>query len=203
MLFRSEMVRAAIYKEYFAQEKKKENVLPHAQTYDYLKNVVVNGDVREILEFVPDESIHLTFTSPPYYNARDYSIYPSYEAYLNFLEEVFLGTYRIPPCAWAENFHHHRRHCQQGGGVPALNRWLHLHHRPHVPIRCCQRGALHLLYHCRHPANHKHKSIKPVRTPPANIQTQMIMSTQSIDSVWSSKIENKSSKFTHNSVPEM
>lgn len=29
----------------------------------------------ETLHYVPDESVHLTFTSPPYYNARDYSIY--------------------------------------------------------------------------------------------------------------------------------
>ncbi len=93
----NEMIRTVIYKEYFAKEKehKKENELPHAETYEYLKNVVINGDVREILKNVPDESIHLTFTSPPYYNARDYSIYPSYVAYLKFLEEVFLETYRI------------------------------------------------------------------------------------------------------------
>ena len=41
------------------------------------------------------ESVHLTFTSPPYYNARDYSIYRSYKEYLDFLEEVFKETYRI------------------------------------------------------------------------------------------------------------
>lgn len=91
----NEMVRSVIYKEYFAQEKKKKSVLPHTETYPFLKNVIVNGDVREILKYVPEESIHLTFTSPPYYNARDYSIYPSYEAYLYFLEEVFQETYRI------------------------------------------------------------------------------------------------------------
>lgn len=91
----NEMVRTVIYKEYFAQKKYTKSALPHAETYSYLKNVVVNGDVREILRFVPDESIHLTFTSPPYYNARDYSIYPSYEAYLKFLEEVFYETYRV------------------------------------------------------------------------------------------------------------
>lgn len=91
----NEMVRTVIYKEYFAQNEKDKSELPHAETYPYLKNVVVNGDVRDVLKFVPDESIHLTFTSPPYYNARDYSIYPSYEAYLKFLEEVFRETYRI------------------------------------------------------------------------------------------------------------
>jgi DNA modification methylase len=56
---------------------------------------VVNADVLEALRIVPNESVHLTFTSPPYYNARDYSIYPSYQAYLEFLEKVFKETYRI------------------------------------------------------------------------------------------------------------
>ncbi|WP_444550721.1 DNA methyltransferase [Candidatus Magnetomonas plexicatena] len=60
-----------------------------------LKNAIVHGDVVEILKYVPDESIHLTFTSPPYYNARDYSIYQSYDEYLKFLEEVFKGVHRI------------------------------------------------------------------------------------------------------------
>lgn len=91
----NEMVRSVIYKEYFAKNKNVRSALPHAETYSYLKNVVVNGDVRDVLKFVPDESIHLTFTSPPYYNARDYSIYPSYDAYLRFLEEVFCETYRV------------------------------------------------------------------------------------------------------------
>ncbi|MDR1940939.1 MAG: HEAT repeat domain-containing protein [Endomicrobium sp.] len=91
----NEMVRTIIYKEYFSKEKKNKNILPHAQTYDFLKNIVVNADVLEALKVVPDESVHLTFTSPPYYNARDYSIYPSYQDYLEFLEKVFTETHRI------------------------------------------------------------------------------------------------------------
>ncbi|MGC3976818.1 MAG: DNA methyltransferase [Paludibacteraceae bacterium] len=91
----NEMVRTVIYKEYFAKDNKKNSVLPHAETYDFLKNTIVNADVLEALKFVPDESIHLTFTSPPYYNARDYSIYPSYQAYLEFLDKVFQETHRI------------------------------------------------------------------------------------------------------------
>jgi DNA modification methylase len=51
--------------------------------------------VQDIVKYVPDESIHLTFTSPPYYNARDYSIYQSYDNYLAFLEKVFTEVYRI------------------------------------------------------------------------------------------------------------
>lgn len=91
----NEMVRTVIYKEYFAKEKSKTSTLAHSETYDFLKNVVVNADVLEALKYVPDESVHLTFTSPPYYNARDYSIYPSYQAYLEFLDKVFQETHRI------------------------------------------------------------------------------------------------------------
>ncbi len=94
----NEMVRTVIYKEFFAEEDEKDkekSSLAHHETYDFLKNTVVNGDVLEVLKYVPNESVHLTFTSPPYYNARDYSIYPSYQAYLEFLEQVFKETHRI------------------------------------------------------------------------------------------------------------
>lgn len=67
----------------------------HALSADYLKNNVVEGDVREILEHINDESFHLTFTSPPYYNARDYSIYQNYSAYLDFLDSVFRQVHRV------------------------------------------------------------------------------------------------------------
>ncbi|MEI7812571.1 MAG: DNA methyltransferase [Ignavibacteria bacterium] len=90
----NEIIRTIISKEYFSEAKANKNSIPHNESFEYLKNVVVNSDVRTALKLIPDESIHLTFTSPPYYNARDYSIYPSYEAYLKFLEEVFLETFR-------------------------------------------------------------------------------------------------------------
>lgn len=91
----NEMVRTVIYKEYFAKGNQSFGALPHTETYDFLKNTVVNADVLQVLKHVPDESVHLTFTSPPYYNARDYSIYPSYQAYLEFLDQVFKETHRI------------------------------------------------------------------------------------------------------------
>ena len=91
----NEVIRTIIYKEYFATNNHDNHRLPHTETYDFLKNVVVNSDVRDILSLIPEDSIHLTFTSPPYYNARDYSIYPSYDAYLKFLQEVFEQTYRV------------------------------------------------------------------------------------------------------------
>ena len=89
----NETIQAIIHKEYFSENKTSKNKIEHKETYNYLKNTVVLGDVRRTLQEVPDEVFHLTFTSPPYYNARDYSIYPSYKAYLSFLEEVFKLTH--------------------------------------------------------------------------------------------------------------
>jgi len=89
----NETIQTVIRKEYFSQKIVLKDKLKHPESYDYLKNTVVLGDVRDVLNILPDEIFHLTFTSPPYYNARDYSIYPSYKAYLKFLEEVFKLTY--------------------------------------------------------------------------------------------------------------
>ena len=92
----NEMIRTVIYKEFFASDQKQnKNHLSHTETYQFLKNTVINADVLEALQYVPDESIHLTFTSPPYYNARDYSIYQSYQEYIEFLEKVFKETHRV------------------------------------------------------------------------------------------------------------
>lgn len=90
----NELVKGIILKEYFSNNEKTKKI-SHTQTYDFLKNVVVNADVSDVLKLLPKESIHLTFTSPPYYNARDYSIYQSYEEYLDFLEEVFFEIERV------------------------------------------------------------------------------------------------------------
>ena len=76
-----------------AQSAKKD--CQHSASPPSLKNVIIHADVQEALKVIPDESIHLTFTSPPYYNARDYTIYQSYEAYLDLLTEVFKETHRI------------------------------------------------------------------------------------------------------------
>ncbi len=67
----------------------------HRDVSPWLANRLIYGDARELLAHLPDESIHLTFTSPPYYNARDYSVYQSYEAYLDFLEAVFAELHRV------------------------------------------------------------------------------------------------------------
>ncbi len=91
----NEIIQAAIEKELHNVYTSKVDPKIHTNSPDYLKNTIVQGDVREILKRVPSESVHLTFTSPPYYNARDYSIYQSYKEYLEFLANVFKEVHRI------------------------------------------------------------------------------------------------------------
>jgi len=88
----NEIVQKVINIEFFDNKKysSKHNEFPY-----YLKNCIANGDVIKLLEKVDDESVHLTFTSPPYYNARDYSIYNSYNSYLKFLWKTFEEVHRI------------------------------------------------------------------------------------------------------------
>jgi len=91
----NELIKEVINKEVNGSSYKSNGLQKHDEHPSFLRNTIVQGDVQETLKFVPDESIHLTFTSPPYYNARDYSIYQSYGEYLNFLEDVFKEIHRI------------------------------------------------------------------------------------------------------------
>ncbi|MGB4463934.1 MAG: DNA methyltransferase [Candidatus Hydrothermia bacterium] len=91
----NELIREVINKEINGVQYQSKSQQKHDEFPEFLKNTVVHGDVQEIIKYVPDESVHLTFTSPPYYNARDYSIYQSYDEYLNFLERVFKEVHRV------------------------------------------------------------------------------------------------------------
>lgn len=91
----NEVIQEVVHKEINGSSYTSKSNQKHDEFPPFMKNTVVNGDVQQIIQYIPDESIHLTFTSPPYYNARDYSIYQSYEEYLLFLEEVFKEVHRI------------------------------------------------------------------------------------------------------------
>ena len=91
----NELIKEVINKEINGSSYQSNSSQKHDEFPNYLRNTIVHGDVQEILHYVPDESVHLTFTSPPYYNARDYSIYQSYNEYLNFLEQVFKEVHRV------------------------------------------------------------------------------------------------------------
>lgn len=86
---RNEVIREVVQKELLGGRSPSRDKASHVMFPSLLKNTVVHGNVLDVLESVPDNSFHLTFTSPPYYNARDYSIYSSYTEYLEFLEKTF------------------------------------------------------------------------------------------------------------------
>lgn len=58
-------------------------------------NQILLGDCQDILKTLGSESVHLTCTSPPYFNARDYSTWATYEDYLQFLHNVFVEVLRV------------------------------------------------------------------------------------------------------------
>ncbi len=89
----NDMIRDVMQQEMRGGEPVRED--SHASSPDFMKNVVIQGDVLKTLECVPERSVHLTFTSPPYYNARDYSIYKNYQEYLDSLANVFSEVHRI------------------------------------------------------------------------------------------------------------
>ena len=47
------------------------------------------GDCLEVMKSIPDGSVDLVITSPPYYNAREYSQYRSYQEYLKTMVDIF------------------------------------------------------------------------------------------------------------------
>ncbi|MCL2311219.1 MAG: site-specific DNA-methyltransferase [Firmicutes bacterium] len=55
---------------------------------------IYHGDSADILSDI-DVKVDLTFTSPPYFNAREYSQYASYAEYLNTLNRIFNEVHRV------------------------------------------------------------------------------------------------------------
>ena len=61
-------------------------------------NKIINGDVLEVLGKIPDNTVHLAITSPPYNVGKDYDSHNDkmdYREYLNWLNEVWIETKRI------------------------------------------------------------------------------------------------------------
>ena len=53
------------------------------------------GDCLDVLKNLKNESVHLMVTSPPYYNARDYSHWDNLDMYLADMEKVITESYRV------------------------------------------------------------------------------------------------------------
>ena len=68
----------------FKQKKKVDNLLRK----QIVKPSLLIGDNRQSLKKIKECQIQLVFTSPPYYNARLYNNYKSYQDYLNSMKET-------------------------------------------------------------------------------------------------------------------
>ena len=58
-------------------------------------NKIYNEDCLNLMNKIDDNSIHLIFTSPPYFNVKEYSNWDTYDDYLNFLKDVFEKCFRV------------------------------------------------------------------------------------------------------------
>ena len=61
-------------------------------------NKVINGDVLEVMKKLPNNSIHLAITSPPYNVGKDYDSHNdqmNYDKYLDWLNKVWVETSRV------------------------------------------------------------------------------------------------------------
>ncbi len=64
------------------------------------KHTIINGDSRQ-MNLLPDESVHLIVTSPPYWQLKDYGTqdqigyHDSYERYINDLNLVWAECHRV------------------------------------------------------------------------------------------------------------
>lgn len=57
--------------------------------------LLLEGDSSKTMKTINDGDINLIFTSPPYYNAREYSDYINYQKYLDDLKKVFKECNRV------------------------------------------------------------------------------------------------------------
>lgn len=75
----------------YRQKRKKRN--PNKNLIK--RPLLLIGDTEQTLIKLPEQSIQMIFTSPPYYNAKEYSDYHSYNEYLNKMKNVFKACNRV------------------------------------------------------------------------------------------------------------
>lgn len=87
----SNFYNANIYEAYRKQKKTKQNdnIIPQ----DILNNIFCHSS--ETMHELPDSSVHLMLTSPPYNVGKEYDENLSLDEYLGLLKKVFAETYRV------------------------------------------------------------------------------------------------------------
>lgn len=91
-----------IYEKFVKENYQRKTSLPsqNRKLIDYIYDTKTNlkivwGDIFDTLRQLDSESIHLMVTSPPYYNAREYSIWSNLTAYLDDMRKIIRECYRV------------------------------------------------------------------------------------------------------------
>ena len=84
--------RSKLYKNLDFKEDKKNEIESSIQK-EVINQIFLKSSTK--MSELPDNSVHLMITSPPYNVSKEYDENLSLEEYLNFLNKVFLETYRI------------------------------------------------------------------------------------------------------------
>lgn len=79
-----------------AHKRNKQNSSQDIPKVSMLTNIIAKGDSEQLLRDLPNESVDLVFTSPPYYNAKpEYAEYLSYEEYLLKMKKIIHECHRV------------------------------------------------------------------------------------------------------------
>ena len=80
-------------REYF--DYRQSRVGKKIRVIKYDKPILLRGNNVETLSKIDEKSVQLIFTSPPYYNAKIYSDYHSYQDYLNDMQKTLYACRRV------------------------------------------------------------------------------------------------------------
>ena len=84
----------------FIKEREQKKHKSNARLNDFIDNEddskkIIWGDCYDVLRKMKSESVHCMVTSPPYYNAREYSQWKDMNEYFKNMEKIIKQCYRV------------------------------------------------------------------------------------------------------------
>ncbi len=89
-----------VYISFVKEKHQKQYKHSDKKLMDFINNTkdeikIIWGDAYKVFKSMDNESVQLMVTSPPYYNARDYSIWNNLDDYLNDMTNILKESYRV------------------------------------------------------------------------------------------------------------
>jgi len=88
------MVKLDIEKRQLKIAQEEQRVKKYSSLFTKTRHEIIIGDSRA-MRSIPDNSIHLIITSPPYFNAKEYSQWSSLPEYVEDMKKTFKECFRI------------------------------------------------------------------------------------------------------------